>query len=50
MMGKFRLFFIYLIAFVCTVVIGMETGMPKPAVYALDLWTGFIASLLIEEA
>ncbi|MDE8747115.1 hypothetical protein [Providencia stuartii] len=50
MMSKFGLFFIYLIAFVCTVVIGIATGMPKPAVYALGLWTGFIASLLIEEA
>lgn len=49
MMNKFAIFLIYLIAFVCTVVIGMATGMPKQAVYALGLWSGFMASLLIEE-
>ncbi|WP_156823145.1 hypothetical protein [Providencia sneebia] len=52
-MRAFKRFIIYMIAFIATAVIGMESGveagMPKAAIFGLGLWAGFIGSILIED-
>lgn len=48
-MRAFKRFIIYMIAFIATAVIGMESGMPKAAIFVLGLWAGFIGSILIED-
>ncbi|HGN3509012.1 hypothetical protein [Providencia stuartii] len=48
-MRAFKRFIIYAIAFMATAVIGVESGMPKAAIFGLGMWAGFIGSILIED-
>lgn len=47
-MRTFKRLIIYSIGFMATLVIGVESGMPKAAIFGLGMWAGFIGSLLIE--
>lgn len=48
-MRAIKRFIIYAIAFMATAVIGVESGMPKAAIFGLGMWAGFIGSILIED-